>query len=76
MTRTTINIDDQVLEMLRMLAAREGRTIGEIVSERLAASFANLAPGPQEPFVWNVSVGGLKVDIRDKDALARALGDQ
>lgn len=48
--RTTLTIDDDVLERARAIADHENRSIGDVVSERLRKSFD--APGPTLD-TWN-----------------------
>jgi hypothetical protein len=48
--RTTLTIDDDVLERARAIADHENRTIGDVVSERLRKSFE--VPGPTLD-TWN-----------------------
>jgi hypothetical protein len=43
--RTTLLIEDDVLEVARSLAESEGKTIGQVISE---LARRGLAPGPQE----------------------------
>ena len=39
--------DDGVLELLRLAAAREGRSLGDLVREALEEKVAALAPAPR-----------------------------
>jgi hypothetical protein len=48
--RTTLTIDDDLLERARAIADHEKRTVGDVVSERLRKSFET--PGP-ELEMWN-----------------------
>jgi hypothetical protein len=73
MTRTTVDIDGTVLRELKEKAAREGKSLGQVISEVAAAALAS-APAPRpEPFAWTSRSMGARVDISDKDALYRAL---
>ena len=63
--RTTLQIDDDVLEASRSLAEAEGRTLGQVVS-RLARR--GLAPRPQETTdsgfpVFSVSAGAPPITL-------------
>ena len=79
LVKTTLNIDDTVLQLLREEAARCGTTMSELVEAGLrlvlndrpdAKSLnANLPPLPS----W--SGGGAKVDISNRDALYSAMED-
>ena len=46
MTRTTLNIEDNVLIELRELAHRERKSLGRLVSDLLAAELAAETPSP------------------------------
>ncbi len=48
--RTTLTIDDDLLDRARAIASHENRSLGEVVSERLRKSFE--APHPQLE-MWN-----------------------
>ena len=77
--KTTLNIDDTVMQRLREEAARRGTTMSELVEAGLrlvlndrtdAKSLtADLPPLPS----W--SSGGAKVDISNRDALSSAMED-
>ena len=73
--KTTLNIDDSVMQRLREEAARRGTTMSALVeaglrrvlAPEIAAQQEELPPLPS----WNS--GGHLVDIDDRDALYRAL---
>jgi toxin-antitoxin system PIN domain toxin len=71
--KTTLNIDDTVMAELRREAARQGRTMSELVETALRNLFraqkeaARLSPLP----VFHS--GGAFVDIADRDALYQAM---
>lgn len=70
--RTTISIDDPVMRDLRQLQKREKKPLGKLVSELLAEAIGQrLRPSQvaETPFVWISQPMGLKIDLRDKDAL-------
>jgi hypothetical protein len=76
--RTTLDIDDVVLGDLKRLQAREGKSMGRLVSELLAPALAKArsAAPPSVPFRWkSVSMGQAKVDMNDRDALLDALDE-
>ena len=72
--KTTLNIDDTVMERLRREAARRGRTMSELVEAALrlflASSRRRPAPLPELP---SFDSGGALVDIADRDALYQAM---
>lgn len=77
--RTTVDLDDQLLEAARRRAAHEGRSLTSVIEEALAAL---LAPRPAgvERFKLVVEtergryIGG--VDIADRDALYDVMGER
>lgn len=48
--RTTLNIDDDVLDRARAVADHENRSLGDVVSERLRKSFETSGPKLE---TWN-----------------------
>ena len=71
--KTTLVIDDKVLARLRREAARQGRTISELVEAALR-QFLERKPsaGPLAPLPTFDS-GGAYVDVADRDALYPAM---
>jgi plasmid stability protein len=68
--KTTLNIDDTVMQRLREEAARQGRTMSELVEAGLRRVLADApratSPLPELPR-WRS--GGARVDVADRDAL-------
>ena len=79
MARTTLNLDPTVLRELKARGAAEGRSIGDVASDLLARVLHDQdegAPKPKPAFTWQVSdLGAPLVDLNDKEAVRRALGD-
>jgi hypothetical protein len=75
MPRTTVDIDAQVLRDLKDRQAREGKSLGELISELLAASLRAEPEAPDEPFTWNTARMRARVDLTDKDAVYRRLDE-
>jgi plasmid stability protein len=76
MTRTTLDLDPTVIRQLRQRAKREGKSMGQVASEKLAHAFADTS-GEQEPFEWKTYDMGLPlIDLEDKDALYRILDEE
>jgi len=72
MTRTTIDIDPGLLRRLNERTRREGKTIGQLVSELLAAALdltEASSPGPR----WRSRSMTARVDLADKEAVRRAV---
>src|SRR5262245_36149238 len=71
--KTTLNIDDTVMAELKREAARQGRTMSELVESALRLMLrshrkqAKLVPLP------TFHSGGALVDIADRDALYQAM---
>jgi hypothetical protein len=76
--RTTLDIDDPILQDLKQLQQREGKSLGRLVSDLLAASLAARREGPAEPpvFRWTHQAMAARVDLRDKDAVLDAMHER
>ena len=78
--KTTLNIDDSVMQRLREEAARRGTTMSALVEaglRRVLASptAAGEQPEPLPPLpTWRS--GGFRVDIADRDALYRVMEEE
>ena len=66
-------IDASVLRELKDRQAREGKTLGQLVSELLAVSLRAEPEPPAEPFSWRSGKMRARIDLLDKDAIYRAL---
>jgi hypothetical protein len=77
MARTTIDIDAAVLRELKRRQKREGKTLGQLVSELLAGALdRDQEPSFEaEPFVWLSKPMHALVDLEDKEAVRRTLGE-
>ena len=75
--KTTLNIDDSVMQRLREEAARRGTTMSALVEAGLRRVLAAPAVTGKQPDglpplpTWNS--GGFRVDIADRDALYRVM---
>ena len=78
--KTTLNIDDSVMQRLREEAARRGTTMSALVEAGLrrvlAPSVATSEPLPHLPPLPTWDSGGHLVDIDDRDALYRAMEEE
>ena len=78
--KTTLNIDDSVMQRLREQAARQGKTMSEIVEAGLRLVLENAETGRRESEpagadalpAWDS--GGAKVDIANREALYTSMG--
>ena len=71
--KTTLNVDDAVMTELKREAARQGRTMSELVETALRLLLR--APRRREtlPPLPHFDSGGVLVDIADREALYRAM---
>lgn len=78
--RTTIDIDDPILEEVRRLKEKEERSLGALVSELLAEGLAvrRERRGARAPtkFWWPSQKLGAKIDYHDKEALWAVLDEE
>ena len=72
MPRTTIDIDAAVLRELERRKQREGKTLGRLVSELLAAALARQEE-PTPKLEWYSQPMRARVDLEDKEAVQRTL---
>ena len=75
--RTTIDIDDPVLQDLKRLQRLEGKSMGRLVSDLLVVALAQTRNGkPDAPtFDWTSRAMGARVNLADRDALHDAMDD-
>jgi hypothetical protein len=72
--KTTLNIDDTVMERLRKESARQGRTMSELVEAALRLFFRASKRKPRElPDLPSFDSGGALVDIADRESLYGAM---
>ncbi|HEV7399987.1 MAG TPA: hypothetical protein VGN84_06915 [Solirubrobacterales bacterium] len=77
MPRTTLDLDATVLADLRRRATAEGKSMGQVASERLAGSLRDEAPVEALPLKWaSKDMGRFKIDLEDKDAVWRLLDSE
>ena len=71
--KTTLNIDDSVIERLKREAARQGRTMSELVESALRLLFETRRKRPNLPPLPSFASGGALVDIADREKLYEAM---
>jgi Arc/MetJ family transcription regulator len=71
--KTTLNIDDNVMAELRREAARQGRTMSEMVESALRLLLRSQRKREKIAPLPAFSSGGALVDIADRDALYQAM---
>lgn len=74
MTRTTLDIDASVLRELKLRRQREGKTLGQLVSELLVQALGQQSPPKADRALsWPSQDMRPLIDFEDKDALRQAL---
>lgn len=73
--KTTLVIDDHVLEKLREEAARQRRTIFELVESALRLLFERKQEPIELPPLPSFDGKGTFIDISNRDSLYRAMGE-
>jgi hypothetical protein len=71
--KTTHNIDDTVMAELKREAARQGRTMSELVETALRLLLRSKRTRGEIPALPTFRSGGTIVDIADRDALYHAM---
>ena len=71
--KTTLNIDDTVMARLKREAARQRRTMSELVETALRALFQAQKKRGDLPPLPAFRGGGTLVDVANRDALYQAL---
>jgi hypothetical protein len=71
--KTTLNIDDTVMAQLKREAARQKRTMFELVETALRNLFRSQKKRRELPPLPTFHGGGARVDVADRDALYRAM---
>jgi hypothetical protein len=71
--KTTLNIDDSVMRRLKREAARQNRTMSELVETALRLLFRTKARRETMAPLPTFRSGGALVDIADRDALYHAM---
>jgi plasmid stability protein len=71
--KTTLNIDDTVMAELKREAARQGRTMSDLVESALRLSLRSRRMREKIVSLPSFRSGGTLVDIADRDALYQAM---
>jgi antitoxin component of RelBE/YafQ-DinJ toxin-antitoxin module len=74
--KTTLNIDDTVMDRLRRESARTGRTMSELVEMALRQLLQRRTAPPELPALPTFDSGGALVDVADRDALHRVMEER
>jgi hypothetical protein len=71
--KTTLNIDDTVMAQLKREAARQQRTMSELVETALRSLFRSQKKRQDIPPLPTFHSGGALIDVADRDALYQAM---
>ncbi len=71
--KTTLNIDDTVMDRLRRESARTGRTMSELVETALRHLLQRRSATTELSPLPSFKSGGALVDVADRDALYRVM---
>ena len=71
--KTTLNIDSTVMAQLKREAARQGRTMSELVETALRLLFQSRKRASDLPALPTMQSGGALVDVADREALYQAM---
>jgi len=71
--KTTLNIDATVMSQLKQEAARQGRTMSELVETALRLLFRAPRKRGDLPPLPTFHSGGALVEVADRDALYQAM---
>lgn len=71
--KTTLVIDDQVMRRLKQEAARQKKTISELVEAALRMFLKPRGPAAKLPPLPKFKCGGLLIDISNREELHKAL---
>ena len=75
MPRTTVDIDAPILQDLKRLQRREGKSLGRLISDLLASALRqhDARSSPPASFRWIARPMRAQIDVADKEALYAAL---
>lgn len=71
--KTTLNVDDTVMARLKREAARQGRTMSELVESALRLLFQSPKGKKPLPRLPAFRSGGHLVDVSDRESLYQAM---
>jgi hypothetical protein len=72
--KTTLKLDDAVAARLKREAARQGRTMSELVEAALRLLFRTARATPPLRELPSFDSGGALVDVANREALYEAMG--
>ncbi len=72
MARTTINLDNSILQQLKLRGRRDGKNQSDLVNQLLAWALSSNDQGSR-PLRWTSQPMGARIDLEDKEAVRRIL---
>jgi ribosomal 50S subunit-associated protein YjgA (DUF615 family) len=78
MMRTTVDIDDPVLNDLKKLQKKEGKSLGRLISDLLAQAIGDRksAKAHRRSIQWISKDMGARVDVADTEAVYSAMDEK
>jgi hypothetical protein len=71
--KTTLIIPDQLVRLLKRVAAETGRTLSDVVADTLRRGLGEARTGGRVPALPVHRMGKPRVDLSDRDELYRAM---
>jgi hypothetical protein len=74
--RTTVDIDDPILKEVKALQAKQGKSLGRLISDLLARALhqeRRSASQERRQPTWICRAMGARIDLADKEALYAAM---
>jgi len=72
-TKTTLNINGQLMRLLKREAAQRGKTMSEMVENALRLFLQERPPLEALPELPSFNGGGARVDVADRESLYQAM---
>jgi hypothetical protein len=73
--RTTVDIDDPILKDLKRIQAKEGKSLGRLISDLLAQAMGERKSpkASSKPARWISKEMGARIDLSDREAIYAAM---
>ena len=73
--RTTVDIDDPILKDLKRIQAKEGKSLGRLISDLLAQAMGERKSpkASSKPARWISKDMGARIDLSDREAIYAAM---
>lgn len=76
--RTTVDIDEPILNEIRAMRKKEGKSLGRVISDLLVVGLSDRRPGlapVRTRLMWVAKPLGARIDLADRDALYAAMDE-